>query len=118
MILVQTIQNQIPIAPPPPQEMILSDVKVGSHGASSNYVYLQFKFKHAGREYVNGTFLSAAERTIIEGIDEVAKDGLIKGLMQKEWEASYRVELSETIVKNKEIAYKQIHLKNKMGKAF
>ena len=115
LALIDIVKHQKDFPVPPFEEARFVNVETGSHGGSSNYIFLRFKYKFGGKEYVNGTFLSEAERKIMEGADETAKKNLLEYLMQVEWESSYRTEVMGEEVKQLETSYKENHLHALLG---
>ena len=113
--LIDVVKHQKDFPIPPFEEARFVNIETGSHGGSSNYIFLRFKYKFGNREYVNGTFLSEAERKIMEGADETAKKNLLEYLMQVEWEATYRTEVMGEEIKVLEAAYKANHMHALVG---
>lgn len=113
--LIDVVKHQKDFQVPPFEEARFVNIETGSHGGSSNYIFLRFKYKFGNREYTNGTFLSEAERKIMEGADETAKKNLLEYLIQVEWESTYRTEVMSQEVKVMEASYKKNHLHTLLG---
>ena len=113
--MIDIVKHQGKIFIPPFDEAQFVDIKTGSHGGTSNYIFLRFKYRYKNKEYVNGTFLSETERKLMESSNEMEKKNFIEYLMQVEWEATYRTEIMEERVKVVEKQYKKNHLHNLIG---